>query len=80
MRILFLIIAALLLQGCVAQAAVAVVKAPFQIAGAALDAVTTSQDEADLKRGREARKQDERDAKQRKKDLKRSRSAALNQE
>jgi hypothetical protein len=42
--------------------------------------VTTSQDEADLKRGREARKQDERDAKQRKKDLKRSRSAALNQE
>lgn len=61
-----------LLGGCVSTA-VAVVKAPFQVAGAAVDAVTTSQDEADRNRGREIRKQEEREAKERRKAEKRAR-------
>jgi ABC-type Na+ efflux pump permease subunit len=60
-----------LLGGCVATAiagaAVAVAKAPFQIAGAGVDALTTSQEEADRNRGREARKVEEKAAKDTKK-------------
>ena len=63
MRNLFLILAALpLLSGCVgtiAKTAVDVVTLPVKVASAGVDAVTTSQSEADEKRGREARKQDE---------------------
>ncbi|MFZ4689170.1 MAG: hypothetical protein ACOYLS_08020 [Polymorphobacter sp.] len=65
--------------GCVvsavAGAAVAVVKAPFQIVGAGVDAVTTSQEEADRNRGRALRKQDEADAKAAKKAEKERRKA-----
>jgi hypothetical protein len=57
--------------GCVATvvagAAIAVVKAPFQIAGAGVDAMTTSEEEADRNRGRAAREAEEKaanDAKQ----------------
>jgi hypothetical protein len=57
--------------GCVATAvagaAVAVVKAPFQIAGAGVDAMTTSQEEADRNRGRAERKAEEKAAKEAKK-------------
>jgi len=49
---------ALALVGCVSTA-VAVVKAPFQLAGAAVDGLTTSQEEADRNRGRAIRKQEE---------------------
>jgi hypothetical protein len=56
-----------LLSGCVATAvasvAVAVVKAPFQVAGVVVDATTTSKAEADRNRGRDLRKQEEADAK-----------------
>ena len=45
-----------LLSGCVVSAVKTVVTAPFKVAGAVVDAATTSQDEADLKRGRDARK------------------------
>lgn len=45
-----------LLSGCVVSAVKTVVTAPFKVAGAVVDAATTSQDEADLKRGRAARK------------------------
>ncbi|WP_426167382.1 hypothetical protein [Sandarakinorhabdus sp. DWP1-3-1] len=48
--------------GCV-RTAVAVVKAPFQVAGAGIDMMTTSQEEADRNRGRAIRKQEEADAK-----------------
>ena len=41
----------------------AVVKAPFQVAGAGVDALTTSQEEADRNAGREARKAEEKAAK-----------------
>ena len=57
-----------LLSGCivstVAKTAVDVVTLPVKVASAGVDAVTTSQKEADEKRGREARKQDEERGKQ----------------
>ena len=57
-----------LLGGCVvktvAETAVDVVTLPVKAASAGVDAVTTSQAEADEKRGRELRKQDERRGKE----------------
>lgn len=52
--------AALTLSGCVARAVADVVTAPVRIAGKAVDLATTSQSEADEKRGREIRKREER--------------------
>ena len=53
----------LLLSGCVvgtvAKTAVDVATIPVKVASAGVDAATTSQSEADEKRGRELRKQDE---------------------
>ena len=46
------------LTGCVSTA-VAVVKAPFQVAGWGVDKLTTSQSEADRNRGRRERKAEE---------------------
>ena len=48
------------LSGCVASAVASVVTAPVAIAGKAVDLATTSQSEADEKRGRELRKREER--------------------
>jgi hypothetical protein len=65
MRRLLLITAALPLtsSGCivgtVAKTAVDVVTLPVKVASAGVDAVTTSQAEADQKRGRELRKEEE---------------------
>ncbi len=64
----------LLTAGCVSTA-VAVVKAPFQIVGAGVDAVTTSQAEADRNRGRRERKAEEAEAKAAKKAEKQRRKA-----
>lgn len=54
---------ALLLGGCVvydvAETAVDVATIPVKVASAGVDAATTSQSEADEKRGRELRRQDE---------------------
>lgn len=57
-----LLAAALLpaLSGCLAQAAVGAVTAPVRLAGKAVDWTTTSQSEADEKRGRALRKREER--------------------
>ncbi|MET4133097.1 hypothetical protein ABIE62_002242 [Porphyrobacter sp. MBR-155] len=55
-----LMLAALALQGCLARAAVDVVTLPVKAASAGVDAATTSQSEADEKRGREIRKREER--------------------
>ena len=56
-------LAAVTLSGCVvgtvAKTAVDVVTLPVKVASAGVDAATTSQSEADEKRGRELRKQDE---------------------
>lgn len=51
--------AALALPGCLARAAVDVVTLPVKAVSAGVDAVTTSQSEADEKRGREIRKREE---------------------
>lgn len=58
----FLLIAASLplLGGCIASAAADIVTAPVRVAGKAVDLATTSQSEADEKRGREIRKREER--------------------
>ena len=54
-----------LVAGCtVARTAVDVVTLPVKAVSAGVDAATTSQSEADEKRGREARKQDEERGKQ----------------
>ena len=67
MRALVLLLP-LALGGCivstVAKTAVDVVTLPVKVASAGVDAVTTSQAEADQKRGREARKEDEERGKQ----------------
>jgi hypothetical protein len=57
---LVLILSAALLSGCtVARTAVDVVSIPVKVVSAGVDAATTSQSEADEKRGREIRKAEE---------------------
>lgn len=51
---------ALALSGCLAKTALDVVTAPVKVASKAVDLATTSQSEADEKRGRELRKREER--------------------
>ena len=68
MKLILLVLLPLTLSGCVvgavASTAVAVATLPVKIASAGVDAVTTSQKEADEKRGREIRKQEEERGKQ----------------
>ena len=63
MRALILLATIPLLSGCivkdVAETAVGVASIPVKAASAGVDAATTSQSEADEKRGREIRKQEE---------------------
>lgn len=77
MRIVLPLLMALALPGCivasVADAAVDVVTLPVKAASGAVDLMTTSQDEADLKAGRELRKQQERDRKAAKKAARKAR-------
>lgn len=47
------------LGGCVAQTALDIVTLPVKVAGAAVDAATTSEAEADRKRGRQIREREE---------------------
>ena len=49
----------MLLPGCIARTAIDVVTAPVKIASKAVDLATTSQSEADEKRGREMRRSEE---------------------
>lgn len=60
MRIIFLSILCLALQACVAGTAAKIITAPVKVAGKGLDAVTTSQSEADEKRGRALREHEQR--------------------
>lgn len=60
LRLAALALAALALQGCLARAAVDVVTLPVRAVSAGVDAATTSQSEADEKRGRAIRKREER--------------------
>ena len=63
-----IVIAAILLPlaagGCVSTAT-SIVKAPFQVAGKAVDWTTTSQSEADRNYGKKMRKQEEREGRER---------------
>ena len=52
-------IAPLLLGGCIARTALDVATAPVKVGSKAVDLATTSQSEADEKRGREIRKREE---------------------
>ena len=60
LRLLAISCAALALQGCLAKAAVGVVTAPVRVVSKGVDLATTSQSEADEKRGREIREYEER--------------------
>ncbi|MGZ8361609.1 MAG: hypothetical protein ACXWUX_13905 [Allosphingosinicella sp.] len=60
MHVILLPLAALLLPGCLARTAVDIVTLPVRAVGAGVDAVTTSQAEADQRRGREIREEEER--------------------
>jgi hypothetical protein len=67
-KLLFALIASSLVTACAPhKVATSLVSAPFKIVGGTVDALTTSQKEADLKRGRAMRKQEERDRKEAKK-------------
>jgi hypothetical protein len=59
MRILLLPALALLLPGCIAKTALDVATLPVKVASAGVDAVVTTQAEADQKRGRQIRRQEE---------------------
>jgi len=58
---------AALTQGCVARTAANIVTFPVRAGSQAVDWSTTSQDEADRNRGRDMRKQEKRDSKERRK-------------
>jgi hypothetical protein len=64
MRALILLPLALLLPACLARTAVDIVTLPVKVAGAGLDAVTTSQAEADQRRGRELREAEEKEGRE----------------
>lgn len=64
MRTPVLLLLPLLAGGCVSTAA-SIVKAPFQVAGKAVDWTTTSQEEADRNYGRKMRKAEAREGKER---------------
>ena len=67
MRILLLVPLGLSLSGCIVGTAVDVVTLPVTAASKTVDVLTTSQSEADEKRGREIRKAEEREGKARRK-------------
>lgn len=60
----FLIPLGFLLSGCLARTAVDVVTLPVRVIGAGVDAATTSQAEADQRRGRELREAEEREGRE----------------
>jgi len=62
---------ALLLAGCVARTAVNVATLPVRAGAYGYDKLTTSQAEADRKRGRQLRKEEARDARERKREQQR---------
>ena len=67
MKMLFVLSAALLLPGCIAKTALDVATMPVKATGQAADWATTSQDESDRNYGRKMRKQEAREARERKK-------------
>jgi hypothetical protein len=64
MRMFLLLAAPLLLGGCIVRTAADIVTLPVRAASAGVDAVTTSQSEADERRGRELRQAEEREGRE----------------
>ena len=64
MRMILLFVAPFMLGGCLARTAVDIVTLPVKAASAGVDAVTTSQAEADQRRGRELRQAEEREGRE----------------
>jgi hypothetical protein len=64
MRMILLLTAPFLLGGCLARTAVDIVTLPVRAASAGVDALTTSQAEADQRRGRELRQAEEREGRE----------------
>ena len=60
MRVIILLASGFTLSGCIAKTALDVVALPVRAVSAGVDAVTTSQSEADRARGRQLREEDER--------------------
>ena len=60
MRLALVPVLALLLSGCLARTAVDIVTLPVKVVSAGVDAATTSQAEADQRRGRQIREEEER--------------------
>ena len=60
MRLILLSVLALGLSGCLARTAVDIVTLPVKVVSAGVDAATTSQSEADQRRGRQIREEEER--------------------
>jgi predicted Holliday junction resolvase-like endonuclease len=82
MRIL-LLASFLLLTGCIARTAYDIVTLPVKVISAGVDAATTSQSEADERRGRELREEEERagrDARSRERETRREREARRERE
>lgn len=82
MRILLLALP-LLLTACLARTAVDIVTLPVKVVSAGVDAATTSQSEADERRGRELREAEERqgrEARRRQRDAERERERAEEEE
>jgi hypothetical protein len=78
MRILLFALS-LLLTGCIARTAIDIVTLPVKVVSAGVDAATTSQSEADERRGRELRQAEERqgrEARRRERDAERRRERA----
>lgn len=78
MRVLLLVLP-FLLSGCLARTALDIVTLPVKVVGAGVDAATTSQAEADQRRGREMREEEERlgrDARRREREARRARERA----
>ena len=65
--------------GCISTATT-IVKAPFQVAGKAIDWTTTSQEEADRNYGRKMRKQEAKEGRERRKAAERCRKHPDDQE
>lgn len=59
-RLALVALLALTLPGCIARTAASIVTAPVRIVGSGVDMMTTSQSEADEKRGRDLRRREER--------------------
>lgn len=79
MRMILLLATPFLLGGCLARTAVDIVTLPVRAASAGVDALTTSQAEADQRRGRELRQAEEREgreARRRERDARHERARA----